>query len=68
MGLRSYVLWRRFILAWDMLAQGESISTAAHRAGFADAAHFTRTSNQMFGFPPSLMQVDAGVAPPQPAG
>lgn len=60
MGLRPYVLWRRFILAWDVLARGESISTAAHRAGFADSAHFTRTSNQMFGFPPSLLQVDAG--------
>lgn len=67
MGLRPYVLWRRFILAWDLLARGESISTAAHRAGFADAAHFTRTSNQMFGFPPSLLQVDAGptARPPQ---
>ncbi|MBL8983513.1 MAG: helix-turn-helix transcriptional regulator [Gemmatimonadetes bacterium] len=59
-GLRPYVLWRRFIVAWDLLARGESISTAAHRAGFADAAHFTRTSNQMFGFPPSMLQVDAG--------
>jgi AraC-like DNA-binding protein len=68
MGLRPYVLLRRFILAWDLLTKGESISTAAHRAGFADAAHFTRTSNQMFGFPPSLLQVDAGApAPPPPA-
>jgi AraC-like DNA-binding protein len=60
MGLRPYVLWRRFILAWDLLTQGESISTAAHRAGFADSAHFTRTSHQMFGFPPSLLHVSAG--------
>jgi AraC-like DNA-binding protein len=67
MGLRPYVLWRRFILAWDLLAQGQSISTAAHRAGFADAAHFTRTSNQMFGFPPSLLQVDAGPAAQRPS-
>ncbi len=65
MGLRPYLLWRRFILAWDQLSQGESVSTAAHRAGFADAAHFTRTSNQMFGFPPSLLQVDAGPAAPE---
>ncbi len=64
MGVRPYVLWRRFILAWDLLAQGESISTAAHRAGFADSAHFTRTSNQMFGFPPSLLQVAAGPTTP----
>lgn len=66
MGMRPYILWRRFILAWDLLAQGESISTAAHRAGFADAAHFTRTSNRMFGFPPSLLQVAAGPTRPTP--
>jgi len=60
MGLRPYVRWRRFVLAWDLLAQGESVSSAAHRAGFSDAAHFTRTSIQMFGFPPSLLQVAAG--------
>lgn len=66
MGLRPYVLWRRFILAWDLLTQGVSISTAAHRAGFADAAHFTRTSHQMFGFPPSMLQVAAGAGTPSP--
>lgn len=68
MGLRPYVLWRRFILAWDLLAQGESVSTAAHGAGFADSAHFTRTSHRMFGFPPSLLQVDAGPAAERPPG
>jgi AraC-like DNA-binding protein len=57
MGLRPYVLWRRFLRAWELLALGESVSTAAHGAGFADAAHFTRTSRQTFGFPPSLLQV-----------
>lgn len=68
MGLRPYVLWRRFILAWDLLAQGASVSTAAHGAGFADSAHFTRTSHRMFGFPPSLLQVDAGPAAERPRG
>jgi AraC-like DNA-binding protein len=38
---------------------GESLSTAAHRAGFADAAHLTRTSRRMFGFPPSALQMGA---------
>lgn len=62
MGVRPYVLWRRFILAWDLLTQGESISLAAHRAGFSDSAHFTRTANQMFGFPPSLLEVNSSAA------
>jgi AraC-like DNA-binding protein len=58
MGLRPYVLWRRFVRAWELLATGESVSFAAHGAGFSDSAHFTRTSRQTFGFPPSLLQVD----------
>jgi AraC-like DNA-binding protein len=57
MGLRPYVLWRRFIFAWDLLMLGRSVSAAAHGAGFADSAHFARTSRQTFGFPPSLLQL-----------
>jgi AraC-like DNA-binding protein len=64
MGLRPYVLWRRFLHAWELLAGGASLSAAAHAAGFADAAHLTRTSRSMFGFPPSAMQF----AHPLPAG
>ena len=33
------------------------VSAAAHGAGFADSAHFARTSRQTFGFPPSLLQL-----------
>jgi AraC-like DNA-binding protein len=57
MGLRPYVLWRRFLHAWELLARGESVSAAAHGAGFADSAHFARTSRLTFGFPPSLLEV-----------
>jgi AraC family transcriptional regulator len=56
--LRPYVLWRRFLRAWEVVMQGGSLSTAAHSAGFADAAHFTRTSHRMFGFPPSALQIN----------
>jgi AraC-like DNA-binding protein len=56
--LRPYVLWRRFLLAWEVVMRGGSISAAAHRAGFADAAHLTRTSNRMFGFPPSALLIN----------
>jgi AraC-like DNA-binding protein len=59
MALRPYILWRRFLRAWELVAAGESLSAAAHRAGFADAAHLTRTSRRTFGFPPSAMQVAA---------
>ena len=57
MGLRPYVLWRRFLRAWELLVNGESVSSAAHAAGFADSAHFARTSRETFGFPPSLLEV-----------
>ena len=57
--LRPYVRWRRVLRAWEIVLRGESLSTAAHEAGFADAAHLSRTSNRMFGFPPSALQVAA---------
>src|SRR5688572_14173101 len=56
MALRPYILWRRFLRVWELIMGGESLSTAAHMAGFADAAHLTRTSRRMFGFPPSALQ------------
>ena len=59
MALRPYILWRRFVRVWELLTDGASLSTAAHRAGFADAAHLSRTSRRMFGFPPSALQVGA---------
>jgi AraC-like DNA-binding protein len=57
MGLRQYVLWRRFVSVWEHRMNGASLSTAAHAAGFADSAHLTRTSRRMIGIPPSLMDV-----------
>jgi AraC-like DNA-binding protein len=51
------LLWRRFLLAWEIVMNGGSLSMAAHSAGFADAAHLTRTSHSMFGFPPSALQL-----------
>jgi AraC-like DNA-binding protein len=42
---------------WEHRMSGESLSTAAHAAGFADSAHLTRTSRRMIGIPPSLMDI-----------
>jgi AraC-like DNA-binding protein len=61
--LRPYILWRRFVRVWELMMAGASLSAAAHSAGFADAAHLTRTSRKMFGFPPSALQF-AGPLPP----
>lgn len=62
--LRPYILWRRFLLVWDLLTEGATLSTAAHRAGFADAAHLSRTSKSMFGFPPSALVIEGKLETP----
>ncbi len=64
MGLRQYVLWRRFVSVWELRMNGASLSTAAHAAGFADSAHLARTSRRMIGIPPSLLDVSDN--PPRP--
>ena len=61
--LRPYILWRRFLRVWELLAAGASVSSAAHAAGFADAAHLSRTSRSMFGVPPSALQMAAPLRP-----
>jgi AraC-like DNA-binding protein len=63
-GLRQYVLWRRFVSIWEHTMRGESLSTAAHAAGFADSAHLSRTCRRMMGIPPSLLEVSGTLAPP----
>ena len=62
MGLRQYILWRRFVSVWEHRMNGVSLSEAAHAAGFADSAHLARTSRRMIGVPPSLLDV---VPPPK---
>jgi AraC family transcriptional regulator len=57
MGLRQYVLWRRFASVWEHRMSGASLSTAAHAAGFADSAHLARTCRRMIGIPPSSLDV-----------
>lgn len=64
MALRPFVLWRRLLFVWELLAGGASLSRAAHEAGFADAAHLSRTSRTMFGFPPSALQIEHPVIAP----
>lgn len=57
MPLRNYLLWRRLLHVWTLLVQGDSLSAAAHAAGFADSAHLARTARTMFGLPPSALQM-----------
>lgn len=52
---RTYMLWRRLSIAVDRMAAGASLTSAAHEAGFADSAHFSRTFLRMFGIPASVL-------------
>ncbi len=52
---RRYMLWRKLTRATLAIGRERTITAAAQAADFADAAHVTRTFQQMFGIPPSAM-------------
>ena len=54
--IRRYLLWQRILTAMSLLAEGASVTEAAHAAGFADGAHLTRTTHRMNGVSPSDMR------------
>jgi len=58
--VRRLVLWRRLRLAIRFILLGSTLTDAAHGAGFADAAHFSRTMRSLFGVRAdrSLRQLD----------
>ena len=47
--VRRLVLWRRLRIALHLALAGGTLTEAAHGAGFADSAHFSRTMKQLFG-------------------
>ena len=53
--LRRYVLWTRLRAAIIRVQAGDDLTGAAHGAGFADSAHLTRTTREMFGLAPSVL-------------
>ena len=53
--LRAWLLWARMEHAVESAFQGRSWTEAAHEAGFADAAHLTRTCRRVFGLAPTML-------------
>ena len=52
----SYPVWRRWVRlqhAMTAVRHGASLTAAAHRAGYADSAHLSRTTRAMFGLTPT---------------
>jgi AraC-like DNA-binding protein len=54
---RTYLLWLKIMRAVAVFSNGESLTAAAHEAGFADSAHFSRTFRRMFGIPAAALQI-----------
>jgi AraC-like DNA-binding protein len=54
--LRPYVQWLKVQRAAGAIVAGMPLAQAAHAAGFADAAHMSRTFRRMFGVTPSALR------------
>jgi AraC-like DNA-binding protein len=54
--LRPYLAWLRVQRAAISIVGGSPLGDAAHKAGFADAAHMTRTFRRMLGVAPSALR------------
>lgn len=50
--LSAAIRWQRLVTAVTQLADGVSVTDAAHRAGFADGSHATRVCREMTGAAP----------------
>ncbi len=59
---RTYVLWLRVVRAVEIFAGGDSLTAAAHGAGFADQAHLSRTFRRMFGVSAATLRVSPPAA------
>jgi len=53
--VRRYVLWMKMRRALELAITGDSLTTAALSAGFADSAHLSRTVRAMMGIAPEYL-------------
>lgn len=56
LAFRTYLLWLRLNRALQVYALGRSLTEAAHAAGFADSAHFSRVFKRTFGLPATTLE------------
>ncbi|MEE8059859.1 MAG: helix-turn-helix domain-containing protein [Pseudomonadales bacterium] len=60
--IKRYLLWYKLCQTGFKVCAGMSFTTAATEAGFADAAHYSRTFRKMFGMKPSqILRENASV-------
>jgi AraC-like DNA-binding protein len=53
---RAWRTWIRLREAIDLLGDGETVTGAAHAAGFADSSHFSRSCSSALGIAPSALR------------
>lgn len=53
---KTYLLWLRLVRAIDVYSAGRTLTEAAHEAGFADSAHFSRVFKKTFGLPATTLE------------
>jgi AraC-like DNA-binding protein len=59
---KTFLLWLRIRRAVELYAAGQTLTEAAHEAGFADSAHFSRTFRRHFGLPAAALRVNSRVS------
>jgi AraC-like DNA-binding protein len=59
---KTFLLWLRIKRAVELYAGGAALTEAAHEAGFADSAHFSRTFRRHFGLPAAALRVNSRYA------
>ncbi len=55
LAFKTYLVWLRLVRALQVYAEGRSLTDAAHQAGFADSAHFSRIFKRTFGLPATTL-------------
>jgi AraC-like DNA-binding protein len=53
--IRNYILWIRLKKVVELIANGESLTYAAHEAGFSDSAHLSKIFLKSIGINPSFL-------------
>jgi len=56
LAFKTYMLWQRLVRALRCYAEGNSLTEAAHHAGFSDSAHFSRIFRRYFGLPATTLR------------
>lgn len=52
---RTYLVWRRALVAITLASEGVTLTQAAHQAGYSDSAHLSRQFLSLFGISPGTL-------------